>query len=253
MRIPGGRIAGAKIHKSGVLIIGAAKPGCAAAKLIHIARPGFIGFAGHGGGLALIGAGQAFEHGANPDQFTGFRAARLDAANNTKLTARHAGDNQSAIGFGGHDHRCGRGRIAALEIVNFFFPDLFAGFGIQRDNLRVQRGEIDLVLPDDSAAVDHVTAGQNAFRQTGIILPELFTGFGIDGIEAAVGAGDINNAVMNDGLRLLTALLFAAEGEGPGRNKALDAVMVDLFERAETLALQAQTIGQHRCRGGGIL
>src|ERR1700760_4611692 len=79
-RVPGRGIAGAEIGELGVWIVGAAEPRSAASELVHVARPAFIGLAGHRRFLALIRAGQALEHRAGPNEFARVDLPGFDAA-----------------------------------------------------------------------------------------------------------------------------------------------------------------------------
>ena len=249
VRVPRRRVAGAEIGEAGLGIVGAAEPGRAAAELVHVAGPGLVDLAGHRGFLALVGPDHAFEHGARPDEFAGLGAARLDAAGDAEFAAGDAGEDQRAIGLGRNDQRRrGRG-IAALEVVDRLLPDGLAGLGVERDELRVERREIDLVLPDRRAAVDDVAAGQDAFGQLGVILPDLFAGLGVDGEEAAVGAGDIDDAVVDEAPALSCPRCFSPPNENDqAGTRFLTVVVIDLLERAEALALRAQAVGENRSR-----
>ena len=48
---------------------------------------------------------------------------------------------------------------------------------------------------------------------------------------------------MHQRLRLLAALLLAAEREGPGRDQVLDRLRVDLVQRTIALGARTQTVG----------
>jgi hypothetical protein len=113
----------------------------------------------------------------------------------------------------------------------------------KRHELRVERAEDRCCRRKRRAPVDHVAAGQDAFGQAGVVLPEFLAGLHVDRPQAAVGAGDIHHAVLDQRLRFLAALLFAAEGERPLRHEVLDVLLVDRGERAEALALRAEAVG----------
>jgi hypothetical protein len=84
-----------------------------------------------------------------------------------------------------------------------------------------------------------------------LVLPQLGAGGGIEREDARVGRRHEHLAVVDQRLRLLTALLLAAEGEGPGRHQPGRIAHVDLLERRMALALRAQAPGQHFLAGLG--
>ena len=178
----------------------------------------------------------------------GLRITRFDAADDAELAARHAGQQQP---FG--DQRCGRGRVAVGVVVDLLLPDHLAGVLVQRDELRVQRGEDDEVVIQGRTAVDHVAAGHDAVRQAVLVLPQLGAGLGVEREDARVGRRDEHLAVVDHRLRFLTALLFAAEGEAPHRHQLADGRGVDLLERGIALALLADAPAQHVAGGLGIV
>ena len=155
--------------------------------------------------------------------------------------------------LGRHDQRRRGHGIAALEILDLLLPGELAGLGVERDELGVERAEIDEIAVERGAAVDDVAAGQDALGQTGVIFPLLVAGLGVDGVEPAIGAGDVDHAVMDQRLTLLPALLLAAERERPGGRQTFDVRLVDLLQRAEALRLQTQAIGDDRFRVGRIV
>src|SRR3546814_5174221 len=77
-------------------------------------------------------------------------------ADDAEFAARIAVDHLAL-----HHHRRGGGRIAGLVIRDLLVPDDLAGVAIERDHVRVQRGEDDLVAMDGRAAVHHVAAGHD--------------------------------------------------------------------------------------------
>ena len=78
-----------------------------------------------------------------------------------------------------------------------------------------------------------------------LVLPQLLAGLGVQCIDTRVRRSDEHAAVMDQRLRFLSALLFAAEREGPGRHEARHGLGVDLRKRREALALRAHAPRQH--------
>ena len=148
-----------------------------------------------------------------------------------------------------HDEGGAGHRVADLVVAELLAPDHLAGVLVEGDDGGVQRAEVDLVAVDGGAPVDHVAARADIVRQAGFVLPEALPAPRIDREDAGIRGGDVDHAVVHQGLCLLPALLFAAEGEAPGRHQAVDVLRIDLGQRAVALRLQAQTIGKHVLRG----
>ena len=201
-----------------------AEPSGAATRLPQVARPGFALLAGHRGRLAVQRADVTFDSRTRPHDITGLDAACFDAADDAKLAARHAVEDQGAVRLGRHDQRSRREREAGLEVVDGHGPDGFAGLGVESNELGVQRAEDELVVDESAATVDDVAARQNAFGQTMIVLPKLTARLCIDGPGAAVGTREVDHAVLHEGLRLLALHLLAAERHGPSRHEVLNVL-----------------------------
>ena len=251
--VPRRRVAGAEVGQAGLGVVGAAQPGSRAAGLPQVARPGLVGRAGDTvlGLVARLVVGVAhvaFDHRADPDQRAGLGIAGLDAAHHAEFAAGHAGQHQAAS-----DQGSGRVAVAVLVVVDLLAPDDFTGVLVQGDQLGVQGAEDHQVVVQGGAAVDHVAAGHDAFGQAVLVLPQALAGQGVQRVDARVGRGDEHLALVDHGLGFLAALLFAAEGEGPGRGQILDGGGVDLGQRAVTLAFRAQAPAQDVARGLGVI
>ncbi len=245
MAVPRCRVAGAEVSEAGLRIVAAAHPGGRAPGLPQVARPGLVGGAADAvlglvaGGVELV-AHVAFHHRACPHQLAGLRIARIDTADNAELAAGDAGQQQAL----GDDRRGGVG-VAGGVIIELFLPHHLAGVLVQRHHLCVQGGENHQVVEHGSAAVDHVAAGHDAVGQAMLVLPQLGAGLGVEREQARVRTGNEHLAAHHHRLRLLAALLFAAEGERPGRHQTLDVLRVDLRQRAVALAFRAEAPRQH--------
>ena len=240
MAVPRGRVAGAHVDQVGLGIVGAAEPGRRAAGLPGVARPRGVGLAGDAVLLAVQVAHVAFDHRTGPDQFAGLGVTCVNTTDDAEFATRHAGNDQAL-----HDQRSGGVRIAGRELVELLFPNDLAGVLVEGHQLRIQGAKDDQVVVQGGATVDHVTARHDAFRQTVVVLPEFLAGQGVNGVHAAVRGGDEDFAVMNQRLRLLAALLFTAELEGPCRNQLLDVGGVDLVQGRIPLPLGTHAERQH--------
>ena len=247
-RVPRRRIAGAHEDGVGFRVVGAAQPGGAAALLPLVAFPGGVQRAGHGAFLAIERAHMAFDHRTRPHQLASLGVAGFHLADNAEFTAGHAGDDLAL-----HDHRRGGVRVTGLVVAQGLGPHHLAGLAVQRHQTGVQGAEVHQVAVDGHATVDHVAARHDAVRQTGVVFPQLLAGARVHGVGARVRGGDIHHAVMDDRLGFLTALLFAAKREAPGRHQFFHRAGVQLGQRAETLALRAQAIRHHVARGFGVV
>ena len=247
MAVPRAGVAGAEISQAGLGVVGAAHPGGGAAGFPGLAGPGGVGGAADAVFLAVLVAHVAFNRGAGPDQLASFRVARINAADHAELATGQAGQQQAVS-----DQRSGGGAVASGVIVDFFFPDHFAGVLVQRHQLGVERGEDHQVVKQGRTPVHHVAARHDAFRQAVLVLPELLAGLGVQRVQARVGSRDKHLALVDQRLGFLAALLFTAEGHGPDRCQAADGLGVDRFERRMPLALRAQSRAQHGIWMAGI-
>ena len=243
VRIPGRRVTGAEEQGIGFRIVGAAQPGCRAAGLPHVTRPGFAGLATGNTVLDLLAvlvdiAHVAFYCRAGPQQITGVGVVGFNLTHDTEFTTRHAG-NQLAVD---HDGR-GCDGVALLIIGNLLDPDHLTGVFIERDQLGIQSTEVNLVTINGSAPVDHVTAGHNAVWQAGVVLPQFLTGAGVYCPHAGVGTGHIHHAVFDQRLRFLATLFLSTEGERPRWLEIFNVFGVQGFHRAVALALIAHAVG----------
>ena len=138
-------------------------------------------------------------------------------------------------------------------VGDFLAPDHLAGVLVQRHELGVEGAEEHQVAVQRDATVDHVAAGTDVIGQARIVLPEFLAGARIHGEHPRVGAGHVHHAVLDHRLRLLTALLFTAEGEGPDRPQLLHVADVEDIQRAVALTLNAQAVGDDLLRVLGVL
>src|SRR5690606_37369365 len=169
--VPGRGVASAENERLGVLVIGTAEPGRAAAGLPHVTRPGRVQRPGHGAFLAVEGAHMAFDDGAAPDEFAGLGVACLYFADNAEFTAGVAGDDEAV-----NDQRSGGTAVAFLVVGELLVPDAIAGLAVQRHEACIEGTEIDVGAEYRRTAVDHVATGKDAFRKTCVVLPDFLAG-----------------------------------------------------------------------------
>ena len=240
MAVPWGRVTRAEHQRVGIRIIGPAQPCGTATGFPHVARPCRVQLSGHGAFCAVQRADVTFDYRTGPDDVASIGVACLYFAHDPEFTARVAGDDQAV-----HDQRGGCIGIACLVISNLFVPHHVAGLLVQRHDAGIKCSEINVVAIDCGTAVYHVTARQNAFGQTGIILPQLFAGHDINRIHPAIGPGDIHHAIMHDGLGFLTALLFPTKAKGPRGLQVFDVFLVQQFQRRMALQMTAHAVCQN--------
>ena len=213
----------------------------------RIIRPGrCLDVAGRRAVLAVQAAHVAFDERTHPDFFTGFRVAGIELAHHPEFVAGAAVDQQDLAGLAVLDQgrRAGHG-VAGGVIAELLLPDDLAGVLVQGDQLGVEGAEVDLVAEDRCTAVDHVTARANVVRQAVVVGPQALAGLGIEGEDPRVGAGDVDDAVVDDRLRLLSTLLLVAERVRPGRGQLEHVLVVDRRQWAPALGVGAHAVLQH--------
>ena len=94
---------------------------------------------------------------------------RDDPAAHAVLGARGAGDDLAA-----QRQRHDREALGVGVVANLLVPDDLTGRVAERDDVRIQGGEVDLVLVHRHAAVDHVAAEMriDVAGQLPLVLPE---------------------------------------------------------------------------------
>ena len=230
-RFPGPRaaVAGAPVGQIEFGIVRAGDPRRGTAALVRIVlRPGRIGL------FRRIRRGVAA-----PDFLAGLRIQANHEATHTELAAGHAA-HHDAVDYAG---RAGDG-VAFLPFGNLGFPHLFAGLGVQRIDMRIDRGHVHLAVEQRDTAV--VQAAAHHARHGCIPLDIKVP---LDAARAhvhrdhALDVGGVQGAVVNEGLALLAVLV--GERRAPYRHQALDGIFVDLIELAETLLVIPHAIGQY--------
>ena len=136
----------------------------------------------------------------------------------------------AAVGADEHfaldDGRSHRLAVAELGIGDIGLPHLVAGLGVERDQLGVEGGEIDLVLGDRDAAIVRPAAIGRDRSERLLVVPQLLAGLRVERVDLAERGRDIHHAVDDDGRGLHQFLDLGLED--PGRAQAADVGGVDL-------------------------
>ena len=146
---------------------------------------------------------------------------RLDEAADAVFAA--VGADQDLALDGGRRHRLA---IALLGIGDLFRPDPLAGLGVERDQLGVERGDIDLVAVDRDAAIVGAAAIGRDRPHLVLVMPHLLAGLGVERIDVVERGGDVHHAVDDDrrGLHRFHDLGL----EYPGRVQTRHVAAIDL-------------------------
>ena len=258
--VPRRGVAGADDDRVAFLVERGRLPGGAAAMtpgldlaralVIAVGPAGGLRVAGRGGFLAVHAAHMPFHERAHPDLLAGVGVPREQLPEHAKFIAGRAVNQQHLAGLLVLDdeRRAGHG-IAGRVIAEFLLPDRLAGLPVQRHDRGVQQAHIDLVAIDGRAAVDHVATGADIVRQARRVLPELLAGLGVQGKHARIRGRDINDAVPDQRLTFLPALLLVAKRKRPLGPHLAHIGGIDPGQRAVPLRLQTHAVHQHIIRG----
>ena len=139
------------------------------------------------------------------------------------------GADQNLVLDHGRRHRLA---VAELGIGDVGHPDHFAGLGVQRDQLGIEGGEIDLVVENlDAAIVGAAAKGRDRSHLVSVV-PELLAGLGVKRVDMAERRRHVHHAIDDDRRRLEQFLDVGLEN--PGDTQTLDVVAIDLLGGIET-------------------
>ena len=215
---PGCGVAGAPIDCLGVWIVVACHPGRSSTRFPVVALPRFVTW--------LTRAG----NGESPPQFL----ARVgiignDITAHAKLAAGTADDHLAV------DDQRHQGQILPLLVVlNLGIPDHFAGLGIERYQMVVRRGEVQLILPKSHAAAGRVQL-KEVFGKLAFVSPVLVTGLGVERNHLPHRRCNEHHAIVDDRWGLVS--LDHTGRERPHRRQVFHVRSIDLVERAVSLAV----------------
>ena len=210
--------------------------------------------------IALPGLGARLARRRYRERLPGRRARagiqRLDETADPELTARDA-DHDFPLGHQGRQRHV----ITLLVVLHRPVPEQFAGLRVQRDDVGVERGEIDLVLVEADPAVRRVQL-KEIVGQLALVPPQELAGLGVEGEHLVLRRAHEHDAVVHDGWRLVA--FGHARREAPDRHEVLHVAGVDLLERAVAPGVIGSPVHQpvlglgthepligHRCVAGG--
>ncbi len=206
----------APVDRLGVLVVIAGHPGGAAAGLPVVALPGIVT------GLALAGDGE----GA-PQLLAVLGIVCGDVTAHAEFTAGAADDDLAL------DDQRHQGHVLALLVVlHLGVPHHLAGLGVERDDMVVGGGEIELVLPEADAAVGRMQLEQ-VVGKLPLVAPIFVAGLRVQRDHLPHRGRYEHHAIVDDRRRLVA--FDHAGGKGPDRCEILDVRGVDLVERAVAL------------------
>ncbi len=181
-----------------------------------------------GGVLGGPDAYGIFRNGVEiPDLLAGLGIIGADEAADAVFAA--IGADQDLVLDHGRRHRLA---IAEFGIGNVGDPDDLARLGVQRDQLGIERREIDLVVKNLDAAIVRAAAENRDRPHLVIVVPELLAGLGVKRVDMAERGRHIHHAIDDDRRRLERFLDVGLED--PGDMQALDVVAIDLLGGIKT-------------------
>ena len=122
--------------------------------------------------------------------------------------------------------------VAERGLGDLHRPDRLAGLGVERDQLGVERGEIDLVAIDRGAAIVGPAAIDRDRPHVVLVVPDLLAGLRVECVDVIERRGHIHHAVDDDRRGLHR---FAQVGlKDPGDMHIFDVARRDLIGRMET-------------------
>src|SRR5579859_4645428 len=180
--IAGRRIAGGPEGGIGCWIIGAGDPRGRAANFPGVGFPSFVAwFAGARNGVEA------------PFTFAGGGIVGVDEAPDSVFAARDAHEDEIS------DGQRREGNAVSLAIVKRRrIPDHIAGFGIERDDVGIERAEEYFVAENSEAAIHAAAAGTNVRGKRALVLPDRAARTGIESVGAVVLAGAVENSVHDE-------------------------------------------------------
>ena len=157
-----------------------------------------------------------------PDELAGLGVIGSDEAADTVFATIRA-DQDFAVD-GGRRHRLA---IAERGIGDLGLPHDAARLGVQRDELGIERSQIDLVVIDGHAAVVRAAAIGRDRTHGVLVVPIFLARLGVERIDMVERRRDIHDPVDDDRRRLLGLLHLRLED--PGGVKLADIRRIDLL------------------------
>ena len=224
---PGLGLRGGPVDQVGVRVVAAGDPGVGAGpERERQVAPGVaagLARAGHRGGAPQLGAGLGVVGRDEADVVL------------VVLAARDARDHHAL-----HDDGAARVAVAELVVGHLLLPHHLAGAGVERDELRLARAGVDLVVVDGDVAPrqprlpvgGEIGVGRHRPARAQV-RPELVAGDRVERHHAAA-AGDVHDAVVDQRRHLVGA---GQRLPRPDELQIRHVLAVDLVERAVALAI----------------
>src|SRR5579872_1161436 len=114
-------------------------------------------------------------HGVEPPRaFAGLGVISIDKAAHSVFTTRHSHND-----FVLHQQGCNRKHVSLPVVGSFHVPYDIAGFHVERQYVRVERGHEKLVAQRGKSAIHHAATRLNLIGQVALIAPDRAPGPGI--------------------------------------------------------------------------
>src|SRR6516165_12129091 len=216
--------------QSGIII--SCHPGRAAAALPVVALPGVVALFAWGG-----------DGEGTPQLFAVVGVVSDDVAAHTIFAAR-ATDEDRAVNHQRHKRQV----LASFVILDLLVPCHLAALGVERHEVIVGAGEVELILPKPDTTARRVQLSE-VFGQLPLVTPDLVAGLRVEGDDLVLWSRHEHDAVVDD-RRGLMAFVDASR-KGPRWLQILDVGRVDLVERAVPLAVISAPV-EHPVAGFGV-
>ena len=226
----GARIAGAPVRQIGVGIVCACHPGGRAAVLPAVAAP------------CLVARLARPRHGPEaPGPLAARGVVRVEKTTNAVLGAGDADDHLVL-----DRQRGGRQRVPRLVVGDLDVPPHAAGPHVERDQMRIDRRDEDLVAEGGDAAVHLAAAGPQVLGQAPPVGPQRPSRLDVQRDDVARRIGEVHHAVEHQGRGLeMMATLHLVH---PQRAQPLHVVAVDLVQRGESFPVVGAVVGEPAAR-----
>ena len=160
-------------------------------------------------------------------------------------------DDRNAIG---NQRRAGHG-ISIFDRCRLWrlgLPNLFAGLGVERDDMIVQQGAYYLAVVDGGAAIDDAAADDPQCLRRVVVVdaPDLLSRQDVDG-NGGIMRGCIDNPVPDE--REAFAAVIVRHGETPDRDQLIRVLLVDQGKRTIPVSRISHPIDEHVARCIGIV
>ena len=225
--VVGPGITGAEEHQVLLRIVRAGHPDRSAATQVRIpSRPCVA--------TRIVRAGDGVEP---PRALAGLRIVRVDEPANAVLGTCNPDDDLVL-----HHQRSNRGRVPHLVVLELDVIHNAAGLHVEREEVRIDRRNEDLIPERCDAAVDIAAAGAQIVRETPPIGPQRSSGFDVQRDHVAGRIGEVHHTVKDK--RCALEVMASLNLVHPYRAQLLDILTIDLVEPGESLCVVGTVVGQ---------